>query len=417
MTLIEIINHFDGALQQLESGGAFTADKSYPQIAVTPTKLQVYFASLLEELRSAADSGIEINPIDAVVYSNPINGALNNFSQFVPQVLSNPGNIIPLVDAFVALRSALSSARVLDQPAPGAAIQKAVADLQARAIASAKRIERDREKSAGLLHDATGHEAALKDGVAKGVALTAEVVASHTKSVESVASIERVLAQVQDLSVQRAALVKTTEELEKLLGEKSERSDELLKAAQGLREETEKRLMAATKVGLASAFSAREVSSRRSFWAWSVALVVVLSLLFWAAYSLIQGLPPDLDAWSTAAYWLTHAPMTVPCIWFAWFASKQASYALRLSEDYAFKAASALSLTAYKNEASAVDPEMVKKLMDVAVTNFGENPLRIFDSKTVSGSPLSDLLKDKDVVSALKDAAKALPDFMKKLKG
>lgn len=417
MTLIEITNHFEGALQQLETGGAFTADKSYPQIGATPSQLQAYFASLLEELRAAADSGIEINPIDAVVHSNPINSALNNFSQFVPQVLSNPGNIMPLVDAFVALRSALSSARILDQPALGTVIQKAVLDLQARAIASAKKIERDREKSAGLVQDATGHEAALKDGVAKGAALMTEVLAAHAKSTESVASIDRVLAQVQDLSVQRAALVKTTEELENLLGEKSKQSDELLKAAQGLRDETEERLMAATKVGLASAFSAREVSSRRSFWAWSFALVVVLGLLFWAAYSLIHGLPPGLDAWNTAAYWLTHAPMTVPCIWFAWFASKQASYALRLSEDYAFKAASALSLTAYKNEASAVDPELVKKLMDVAVTNFGENPLRIFDSKTVSGSPLSDLLKDKDVMSGLKDAVKALPDLVKKLKG
>ena len=244
-----------------------------------------------------------------------------------------------------------------------------------------------------------------------------EVRAAHAKSAESVASIERVLAQVQDLSVQRAALVKSTDELDLLLGKKADESDELLKAAQSLRKETETRLLDATKVGLASAFSARESSSRRSFWGWSISLVIVLGLLFWAARTLIHDMPASLDAWGTAAYWLTHAPMTVPCIWFAWFASKQASYALRLSEDYAFKAASALSLTAYKNEASAVSDELVKKLMDIAVTNFGENPLRIFESKTVSGSPMADLLKDKDVIAGIKDAAKALPDFVKKLKG
>ena len=36
---------------------------------------------------------------------------------------------------------------------------------------------------------------------------------------------------------------------------------------------------------------------------------------------------------------------------------------------------------------------------------------------SVSGSPMADLLKDKDVIAGLKDAAKALPDLVKKLRG
>ena len=81
--------------------------------------LRVYFTSLLEELRAAADSGIEFNPIDAVVHSNAINVPLNSFSQFVSQVLSSPSNVVTLLQYFTWLRAALSAARIIDQPAPG----------------------------------------------------------------------------------------------------------------------------------------------------------------------------------------------------------------------------------------------------------------------------------------------------------
>ena len=162
MKLIEIINQFDTAIQQLETGGAFADDKSYPSIGASGGDLQAYFASLLEELRAAADAGIEFNPIDAVVHSNAINGPLNSFSQFVPQVLSSPSNISSLLQYFTALKAALSAARIIDQYASGVVIQKASLDLQARAIASAKKIEQDRKKSEALLLEAKGHEAALK---------------------------------------------------------------------------------------------------------------------------------------------------------------------------------------------------------------------------------------------------------------
>ena len=142
MKLIEIINQFDAAVQQLETGGAFADDKNYPSIAASGSDLQAYLSSLLEELRAVADSGIEFNPIDAVVHSNAINGPLNSFSQFVPQVLSSPSNVASLLQYFASLKAALSAARIIDQPAPAVAIQKAALDLQARAIASAKKLNK-----------------------------------------------------------------------------------------------------------------------------------------------------------------------------------------------------------------------------------------------------------------------------------
>ena len=44
MKRIEIINQFDAAVQQLETGGAFTDDKNYPSIAASGSDLQAYLS-------------------------------------------------------------------------------------------------------------------------------------------------------------------------------------------------------------------------------------------------------------------------------------------------------------------------------------------------------------------------------------
>jgi exonuclease VII small subunit len=69
--------------------------------------------------------------------------------------------------------------------------------------------------------------------------------------------------------------------------------------------------------------------------------------------------------------------LTAPLIWLGWFSAKQYGYTSRLREDYAYKEASAKSFEGYKREAGQVDPSMLKNLLDTAIKNLGDNPIRI----------------------------------------
>ena len=70
---------------------------------------------------------------------------------------------------------------------------------------------------------------------------------------------------------------------------------------------------------------------------------------------------------------LYRLPVVAPVVWLAWFAAKQYGYASRLSEDYAYKAASAMAFEGYKREST--DDATKLKLLETAINNFGDNPM------------------------------------------
>ena len=101
--------------------------------------------------------------------------------------------------------------------------------------------------------------------------------------------------------------------------------------------------------------------------------------------------------------------LTAPLIWLGWFSAKQYGYTSRVREDYFYKEASAMSFEGYKREAKevAVDGEMLKKLLEQAIKNLGDNPIRIYDGQENHGSPFQEffekIVKDEKAMSQLKD--------------
>ncbi len=85
--------------------------------------------------------------------------------------------------------------------------------------------------------------------------------------------------------------------------------------------------------------------------------------------------------------------LTAPFIWLGWFSAKQYGYTSRLREDYAYKAASAMSFEGYKREAGEVDADMLKNLLDTAIKNLGDNPIRIYSTRGNHASPLHEVLE------------------------
>ena len=98
--------------------------------------------------------------------------------------------------------------------------------------------------------------------------------------------------------------------------------------------------------------------------------------------------------------------LTAPFIWLGWFSARQHGFTSRLREDYAYKEASAKSFEGYKRESKEVDEEMLKKLLEQAIDNLGDNPIRIYDGKNNHSSPAQEffdaLIKDEKLFKRLK---------------
>jgi hypothetical protein len=100
--------------------------------------------------------------------------------------------------------------------------------------------------------------------------------------------------------------------------------------------------------------------------------------------------------------------LTAPLIWMGWFAAKQYGYTSRLREDYAYKEASAKSFEGYKREAGQVDQTMLKNLLDTAIKNLGDNPIRIYSGHENHASPLHEILEKSLKDEKLMDLVKAI---------
>jgi hypothetical protein len=99
--------------------------------------------------------------------------------------------------------------------------------------------------------------------------------------------------------------------------------------------------------------------------------------------------------------------LTAPLIWLGWFSARQYGFTSRLREDYAYKEASSKSFEGYKREAKEVEPEMLKKLLEQAIQNLGDNPIRIYEGKNNHSSPthelFDNLMKDDKAFGRFKE--------------
>jgi len=83
--------------------------------------------------------------------------------------------------------------------------------------------------------------------------------------------------------------------------------------------------------------------------------------------------------------------IVAPLVWMAWSSSKKLGYLTRIREDYAYKLASAMAYEGYKKQAEEVDQALQHRLLEVSIENMGENPVRLFNSKTNHASPFHEI--------------------------
>ncbi len=145
----------------------------------------------------------------------------------------------------------------------------------------------------------------------------------------------------------------------------------------------------ANRTGMAASFTTRKGELVAPMQAWIAVFGASIAGLF---YMGVTYLAPILSSGDWAQL-PARLALTAPLVWLGWFAVKQYGYTSRLREDYAYKEASAKSFEGYKREAGELDKAMLNNLMETAIKNLGDNPIRIYSGHDNHASPLQELLE------------------------
>lgn len=230
----------------------------------------------------------------------------------------------------------------------------------------------------------------------------------NVPNIPNVEDVQRLVGEIKRLEGVAIGHIKTIADN---VPEFEEKRDAILSQCNEILDKATDSLAAAARSGMAASFDlrAKEYVWPRRFWLAS--FVVSLTGISVMAFFLILPELNKLEGSDRLFHFLTELPLTLPLIWLTWFSALKFSQLGRLREDYAFKVATALSLDGYRKQAGDLSPALQERLLDLAITNFGENPLRLMTKESAKDAhPLAGMIDDKTLIEIIK----ALSDKVRK---
>lgn len=201
-------------------------------------------------------------------------------------------------------------------------------------------------------------------------------------------------------------------ELDEFREQQQERYSELNKQIENL-------LPGATSAGLSSAYNEmRNKFSNSAIWysrAFYVSLFILLTVVYCTrGMFLMEAIPLDkglgLSSLVLLGNFAVKLPFIIPALWLVIFISKRRSEAERLAQEYAHKESLAKSYDSYKQQIEKLSEEDQNELLPVLMENMIKaialNPAETLDKKHQSDSPVSEILKDKNLLTSLMDRVK-----------
>ena len=162
-------------------------------------------------------------------------------------------------------------------------------------------------------------------------------------------------------------------------------------------------LAAAARKGLAVSFEQRSAEYDDPRAGWLLGFVISLIAVVTITSQIILPEVKEIKGINRLYYVLTDAPLILSFIWFAWFSALRFSQLGRLKEDYKFKVAAALALDGYRKQAEGLSKELEAKLLDLAIVNFGQNPLRLLTKESAKDAhSLAGIIDEKGWGEVLK---------------
>jgi len=315
---------------------------------------------------------------------------INNMRSYVNQHL--PTNPQPHIPGFLALveQGRLTLRNWLeDADGTGRRVIPALAEKLAETISRISDAERLHKRLLTACKDIENNAQQTTLNAEQAALMTQEIREGRTTAASNFEEADKYLVVALKNSDEINSMLSDVKNLQSELENNKQSQQTLFAEFENYREKAERLLEDANRTGMAGSFITRkgELGSDIALWrnVFGLALVALVFLgLFYVAPSL------DPQKWHEA---LLRLPVTAPFVWLGWFSAKQYGYAVRLREDYAYKVASAMAFEGFKREARESGEQMHQKLLETAVTNFGDNPLRIYNGHENHASPMHEILE------------------------
>ncbi|MCW0506939.1 hypothetical protein [Aeromonas piscicola] len=204
--------------------------------------------------------------------------------------------------------------------------------------------------------------------------------------IESAEKLNNLILKSQNLKSESDSMLKSINSL-------SGQLEEQIKLNSEKQREIQDTLGNANRVGMAGSFKIRKEELSKPILMWGIIFAAAILSIFSVA---VYFIAPVLKSGGDIAYWsvLTKMLLATPFVWLAWMSAKQYGYLSRISEDYAYKYASAMAFEGYKKHAVEVDDGLLHELLSISIANLSQNPIRLFQSKDNHASPINELVKE-----------------------
>ncbi len=242
---------------------------------------------------------------------------------------------------------------------------------------------------------ADSHQAATKTTSDNVTTLQAMVVALKEK-IESDASVANsTRATIEGHANTTKRLSQLAESTEARISQYESKLTEMQEGAKSLQGRIDELLLGATNAGLASAFDKRSkmFKSPEAFWQWVFigSLAGLLGLAIWHALAFGNlAQPPDWE--QLARMMLFKLPFLIPLVWLAIHAARQASFAKRMEEEYAFKATTSMSFEGYRRQMAEVGKDLdanspLAQLCNNTLKTIAAPPGKVYDEQRMDPTP------------------------------
>lgn len=250
-----------------------------------------------------------------------------------------------------------------------------------------------------------------------------EVLENKTAVAALLASANQDQATLKKYADTLASLIESSRAtLEEVANQKSNADEQIATGTELLANanaQLTKALQDINRQGLAGAFAGQAAVVAGERTKWVLAFGAAIAWLIWVAYHIVDAASGSGTAPFEPMNFLRGLPLAAPGIWLGWLSARQIGILARIQQDYAYKASTAVAFEGYKKEvAGANDQALSKQLLETAVTNFGENPIRLYGKQDDDhGHPVEALvekIKDPETRSFVVEIFKALKPEAKK---
>lgn len=367
------------------------ADFSVHGVQLSYASLDEYFLRLKSLVDALDSKGYWTSSPEVAVADQPISNLLGAVSSILINARSNgvgwmlgSGFLDALNNARQLIATLTRSQASLNKEIAKVLADKSDADVEAviSAAGTARTItqlEADTKKLANKIIDDSKKAAEALDSITENHRGLAELADEAGASAEAIKGLETDSKAAKEAIDQlRAAALEQEDSLAKRLEAANKAVAATDVQAKAALDSVRQALKQVRDQGLAAAFQSRSRSLRFERVLWgsifiaSVAALIILAIIFSIDLT-------ELTYERLVVNLLRRLGLAAPAIWLGWYAATQLGRVSRVQEDYEYKTASALAYQSYKEEIGALKNDaLLEKLADIAISNFGENPVRLY---------------------------------------